>query len=140
MKTIIGIDWSEKKHCVHFYNEAGALLSRFEIEHSLSGFIQLERRLAKVNPEPTDCLIAIETNNTLLVDFLHSRNYTLYVLAPSLVKHSRERQGSSGAKDDDRDAPGLTPGGVVHRVCQAGVDHIVSRPGQGGGRDGCEGA
>jgi len=104
MKTIVGIDWSEKKHCVHLYNEAGALLSRFEIEHSVAGFMQLERRLAKVNPEPTDCLVAIETNDNLIVDFLHSRNYTLYVLAPSLVKHNRGRQGSSGAKDDDRDA------------------------------------
>ena len=104
MKTIIGIDWSEKKHCVHLYNEAGALVSRFEIEHSVTGFMQLERRLAKVNPEPAACLIAIETSHNLLVDFLHSRGYTLYVIAPSIVKHNRGRQGSSGAKDDDRDA------------------------------------
>jgi transposase len=104
MKTIIGIDWSEQKHCVHLYNVAGALLSRFEIEHSVAGFGQLERRLAKFNPEPADCLIAIETSHNLLVDFLHSRGYTLYVLAPSIVKHNRGRQGSSGAKDDDRDA------------------------------------
>lgn len=104
MKTIIGIDWSEKKHCVHFYNEAGALLARFEIEHSVAGFIQLERRLAKVNPEPADCLIAIETSHNLLVDFLLSRGYTLYIIAPIIVKNNRGRQSSSGAKDDDRDA------------------------------------
>lgn len=104
MKTIIGIDWSEEKHCVHLYNEAGAQLSRFEIEQSVAGFMQLERRLAKANPEPVDCLIAIETSHNLLVDFLQSRNYTVYVLAPSIVKHNRGRQGSSGAKDDDRDA------------------------------------
>lgn len=104
MKTIIGIDWSEEKHCVHLYNEAGALLARFEIRHSVSGFAQLADRLAKVNPEPANCLIAIETEHNLLVDFLHSRGYTLYIIAPSVVKHSRGRQGSSGAKDDERDA------------------------------------
>ena len=49
-------------------------------------------------------MIAIETSHNLLVDFLHSRGYTLYVIAPSVVKHNRGRQGSSGAKDDDRDA------------------------------------
>ena len=36
MKTIIGIDWSEKKHCVHIYNEAGAQLARFEVAHNAS--------------------------------------------------------------------------------------------------------
>jgi transposase len=104
MKTIIGIDWSEQKHCVHLYNEAGALLTRFEIDHSVAGFAQLERQLVKVNPEPTDCLIAIETSHNLLVDFLVSRGYTLYVIAPIIVKNNRGRQSSSGAKDDDRDA------------------------------------
>ena len=104
MKTIIGIDWSEQKHCIHIYNEAGALLTRFEIEHSVTGFVRLECQLAKANPEPANCLIAIETSHNLLVDFLHSRGFTLYVIAPSVVKHNRGRQSSSGAKDDDRDA------------------------------------
>jgi transposase len=104
MKTIIGIDWSEQKHCVHLYNEAGALLTRFEISQSVAGFAQLERQLVKVNPEPADCLIAIETSHNLLVDFLQSRGYTLYIVAPIVVKNNRGRQGSSGAKDDDRDA------------------------------------
>ena len=66
--------------------------------------MQLERQLTKVNPEPADCLIAIETSDNLLVDFLLSRRYTLYIVAPIIVKHNRGRQGSSGAKDDDRDA------------------------------------
>ncbi len=104
MKTIIGIDWSEDKHCVHIYNEAGAQLMRFEITQSLAGFTQLEQRITAVNSEPANCLVAIETSHNLLVDFLESRQYTLYVLAPSVVKSNRGRQGSSGAKDDDRDA------------------------------------
>jgi transposase len=104
MKTIIGIDWSEKRHCVHVYNEASAELTRFEVLHTLSGFERLERRLAAVNPVAADCLIAIETSYNLLVDFLYSRGYTIYILAPAFVKSNRGRQGSSGAKDDDRDA------------------------------------
>jgi transposase len=104
MKTIVGIDWSEQKHCVHLYNEAGALVTRFEITHSVSGFIHLEQQLNKTNPETANCLIAIETSHNLLVDFLLSRGYTLYIIAPNIVKHNRGRQSSSGAKDDDRDA------------------------------------
>ena len=104
MKSIIGIDWSEKKHCVHLYNEAGALLSRFEIAHSVDGFAQLARQLTAVNSQPANCLIAIETSHNLLVDYLQSRGYTLYIVAPSVVSSNRGRQGGSGAKDDDRDA------------------------------------
>lgn len=104
MKTIIGIDWSEKKHCIHIYNEKGALLARLEVGHNLAGFERLTRQLQGVNPQPADCLIAIETSHNLLVDYLQSRGYTLYILAPNVVKSNRGRQGSSGAKDDDRDA------------------------------------
>ena len=104
MKTIIGIDWSEKKHCVHAYNEAGAQLLRLEVAATVTGFRELTRQVNKLNPEPVDCLVAIETAHNLLVDYLHDLGYTLYILAPSLVSSNRGRQGSSGAKDDDRDA------------------------------------
>ena len=104
MKTIIGIDWSEKKHCVHAYNEAGARLLRLEVAAKIAGFQRLARQLEKVNPEPANCLVAIETEHNLLVDYLHSQGYKLYILAPTVVSSNRGRQGSSGAKDDDRDA------------------------------------
>ena len=104
MKTIIGIDWSEKKHCVHAYNEAGAQLLRLEIAATVTGFQELVHKLSQLNPEPANCLVAIETAHNLLVDYLQDQGYSLYILAPSLVSSNRGRQGSSGAKDDDRDA------------------------------------
>ncbi len=104
MKTIIGIDWSEKKHCVHAYNEGGAQLLRLEVPATVAGFRRLAQQVNKLNPEPANCLVAIETAHNLLVDYLHDLGYTLYILAPSLVSSNRGRQGSSGAKDDDRDA------------------------------------
>jgi transposase len=104
MKTIIGIDWSEKKHCVHAYNEAGADLLRLEIAANESGFRELSRQLRRLNPQTADCLIALETAHNPLVDYLHEQGYTLYIVAPSVVSSNRGRQGSSGAKDDDRDA------------------------------------
>ncbi|UCC52036.1 MAG: IS110 family transposase [Anaerolineaceae bacterium] len=104
MKTIIGIDWSEKKHCVHAYNESGAQLLRLEVAATVTGFRELTRQVNKLNSEPVDCLVAIETAHNLLVDYLHDLGYTLYILAPSVVSSNRGRQGSSGAKDDDRDA------------------------------------
>jgi transposase len=104
MKTLIGIDWSSQRHDVRIHNERGACLARFAIPHTLAGFQQLEAKIAQVNPHPRNCLVAIETADNLLVDFLWSRAYRLYVLAPSLVKGNRSRQCASGARDDDRDA------------------------------------
>jgi len=104
MKTLIGIDWSQKHHDVRIHNEAGALLSRFRILHHWEGFQKLEQEIAQVNSEPRDCLIGIETTNNMLVDYLWPRQYRLYILAPTVVKSSRGRQRTSAARDDDSDA------------------------------------
>lgn len=108
MKTLIGIDWSQKHHDVRIHNDKGACLARFQITHSLTGFQELEKQITAINPEPRDCLVAIETAENLLVDFLWSRQYRLYVLAPSFVNGNRSRQRASTARDDDRDAELLT--------------------------------
>lgn len=104
MKTLIGIDWSQEHHDVRLHNGQGACLARFQVGHTLAGFQQLATRIAEVNPNPSDCLVAIETSENLLVDFLWSQQYQLYVLAPSMVKSSRGRQRASAARDDDSDA------------------------------------
>jgi transposase len=104
MQTLIGIDWSEAHHDVRIHSEAGACLARFQIPHTLTGFQRLEAQIQRVNPEPSACLVAIETADNPLVDFLWSRGYAVYILAPSLVKGNRSRQRASGAKDDDQDA------------------------------------
>ena len=108
MKTLIGIDWSQQHHDVRIHNEKGACLARFQIAHTQAGFQELEKRVAAVNPEPSHCLMAIETAENLLVDFLWSRGYRLYVLAPSFVDGNRSRQRTSAARNDDSDAALLT--------------------------------
>ena len=104
MKIYVGIDWSEDKHCVHAYRADGTLLLQLEIAATVAGYQALTRALQALNPQPADCLVAIETAHNPLVDYLHRGGYTLYVLAPTVVSSNRGRQGSSGAKDDDRDA------------------------------------
>lgn len=104
MKTLIGIDWSEKHHDVRIHNKRGACLAQFQIEHSLEGFTYLAAQIEGFNPDPGNCLVAIETKHNLIVDFLWSRGYRLYILAPSQVKSNRGRFGPSGARTDDSDA------------------------------------
>lgn len=104
MKLLIGIDWSQDHHDVCIMNEAGAVIVRFEISHSPEGFAKLEKNINKHDVPPANCLIALETAHNLLIDFLWSRGYTVFIVAPSVTRSSRGRYGSSGAHTDADDA------------------------------------
>jgi transposase len=104
MNILIGIDWSQEHHNVCIMNEAGAPIVRFEVSHSPEGFAKLEENINKLKTPPANCLVALETAHNLLIDFLWSRHYSVYVIAPTIVNRSRGRYTSSGAHDDNRDA------------------------------------
>ena len=100
----IGIDWGEKVHHVCILNEAGARISRLQIPHSLSGFQRLDAERNKLNVPARECLVAIETNHNVIVDYLLDREYIVYVIPPSSTEGYRNRHRSSGAYDDPSDA------------------------------------
>jgi transposase len=104
MEVYIGIDWSEKWHDVCMMNQAGAQLALFRIEHSPSGFRQLDKAIKQLEVPLGQCRVAIESSYNLLVDFLWQQGYELYVIAPSVTKSNRGRFGSSGARNDASDA------------------------------------
>lgn len=105
MSILIGIDWSENKHDIAFLNEAGALLAQLTILHSPDGFLKFDATRQQLGVTPPECLIALETAHNLLIDFLWAHDYTqVYVVPPSVVKSSRGRYGSSGARTDASDA------------------------------------
>ena len=52
----------------------------------------------------SNCHIGLETAHNILIDFLWSRQYAAFVIAPSIVKSSRGRFGNSGAYTDAKDA------------------------------------
>ncbi|MBG7610299.1 MAG: IS110 family transposase [Anaerolineae bacterium] len=105
MKLYLGIDWSQSKHDICFLNDAGSILKQSVIQHSQTGFEELDRLRARMGLLPADCLIGLETANSILVDFLWDQGYTqIFVLSPNLVKGSRTRFRNSGAKDDPQDA------------------------------------
>jgi transposase len=101
---LIGIDWSKNEHHICIVNQAGAQISRFSIPHSTSGFSDFEAKVNKVGVPLTDCLIGLETAHNLLIDFLLSRGFCLYVIPPSVVSGNRDRYRSSRAHNDDSDA------------------------------------
>lgn len=105
MHLYIGIDWSTKKHDALVMNESGATIVAFSFPHSADGLAYFDHERAKLQAQPDECLVGIETAHNLLIDFLWDRSYTkIYVIPPSVTKANRSRFSSSGAHDDERDA------------------------------------
>ena len=104
MCILIGIDWAKEVHHACIMNEAGAQIARFSFPHSTQGFSELERQIAKLDVPPPDCLVALETAHTLIIDFLWSRGFQVFVIPPSVVSSSRGRHRASRAHNDPSDA------------------------------------
>ena len=105
MSVYMGIDWSTKKHDIVLLNEAGAIIARQTIPHQAEGFEKLDEMRRQIGVPTSQCLVGMETAHNILIDFLWGRGYEqVYVIPPSVVKSSRGRYGSSGARSDQRDA------------------------------------
>jgi transposase len=105
MKLYLGIDWSQNKHDICLLNPSGVIQAQTVIDHSETGFCQLDHLRKQLGASPQECAIGVETAHSILIDFLWDRSYSsIYVLPPSLVKGSRTRLRSSGARDDPSDA------------------------------------
>ena len=100
MKLLVGIDWSKDHHHVCFLAPNGSQQASFEIPHTVEGFARLDAERAKFGISAKECLVALETAHNLVVDYLWSRQYQVYVIAPTVVKGSRGRYGASGAYTD----------------------------------------
>jgi transposase len=99
-----GIDWSEGHHNLCILNEAGACLSRIEVDHTVEGFQRIDDERLKLGATPQACPVAIETAHNLIVDYLLDREYPVYLVPPQATNGYRNRQRSSGARTDDSDA------------------------------------
>lgn len=105
MKVYIGIDWSTKKHDIVYLNSEGGIIFYQTIPHSPSGFEAFDRQRRNLGVGAEECVVGIETEHNLLIDFLSSHQYEqLFILPPSMIKGSRGRYGPSKANTDFTDA------------------------------------
>ena len=92
----LGIDWATEKHDLCLLAEDGRILSEFEIRHDWQGFQKLQALLAEFDAVQ----INIERSDGLLVDWLVSQNWPVFVTSPNVVSRRRPRR----SKDDRGDA------------------------------------
>jgi len=105
MRVYIGIDWSNSSHDIVYLNEEGGVILYQNIPHSPVGFETLDRQRLQLGVGLEECLVGIETEHNLLLDFLSARGYgQIYIIPPLVVRDCRGRFGVSGAKTDRSDA------------------------------------
>jgi len=101
---LVGIDQSQKKHDACLMNEVGLQLARFEIPHDARGFQLLDEERHGIQVSPQDCLVALESGHSLLVDYLLDHHYQVYVIPGKAVDRYRDRHRQSRSASDKSDA------------------------------------
>jgi transposase len=99
-----GLDWASNVHAVCVLDAAGAVRQRFEVAHDAAGLTALLAQLRKLSPEARALPIAIERPSGLLVDTLIEAGFRVVPIHPNVVKATRPRYRSHGAKSDASDA------------------------------------
>jgi hypothetical protein len=104
----MGVDWSATEIvCAVAGEEGPPERIRRGAKPSLADVRQLvEHALAKVGAD--ELYVMIEAGSPLWVSLLHSAGALVHVADPKQARRFAESQGSSGAKDDPRDAGSLT--------------------------------
>jgi len=105
MKLYIGIDWSVNKHDIVFMNERGGVIERKTISHEEKGFWEIKKTSEQLEMKRQNCIIGIETEKNLLVEWLWGQGYeSIYIIPPKMTKSLRGRHRSSRARTDQSDA------------------------------------
>lgn len=103
MPLYAGLDWASAEHAVCVIDERGSIVAQFTIAHSAAGLQELLRTLARLG-EGQSIPVAIERPTGIVVDTLVEAGCPVVPIHPNVVKASRPRYGSAGAKSDRGDA------------------------------------
>jgi transposase len=104
MNCFVGLDWASHDHAVCVIDDSGAILDGFAVTHDAAGLRELLARLRRWVPAPTPLPVAIERPSGLVVDALIDAGLRVVPIHPNVVKATRPRYRSHGAKSDASDA------------------------------------
>src|SRR6185312_6618888 len=97
----IGIDWAEEFHDVAFGTPEKGVVEQFRISHGPDGVGALIDRALRLEPDPAEVRVVLETRHGLLVEALVDAGFTVLPVNPDLVAR---RRGPAKKKDDAEDA------------------------------------
>jgi hypothetical protein len=106
-KVFVGHDWAEAHHDIHVQDRDGRRLAAGRLPDGVAGVAQFHELIGAHVEEPTDVVIATETDRGLFVTALVAAGYTVLAVNPLATSRYRERHSTSGAKSDPGDAKAL---------------------------------
>ena len=104
-----GIDLGDHQHRVHLTDAAGTFGGAATFSHGGSGIARLLSWLVEqTGADPGSIGVAVEVPHGAVVDGLLDRGFQTFAINPKQADRARELLTLSGAKDDPRDAEGLS--------------------------------
>lgn len=103
-RLFAGLDWATHVHALCVIDEQGAVLDRLQLANDAAGLRDLLGKLRGFASQAAQLAIAIERPSGLLVDTLVEAGYPVVPIHPNVVKATRPRYRSHGAKSDASDA------------------------------------
>ena len=97
----VGIDWAEEFHLVALGRAGEGVFEVLRVEHRPDAVAGLVGRIARLEPDPAEVRVVLETRHGMLVDALVDAGYTVLPVNPELVSR---RRGPARKKDDAEDA------------------------------------
>jgi transposase len=97
----IGIDWAEEFHDIALGTVEKGVIEQFRVAHGPDGVATLVERALRLEPDPAEIRVVIETRHGLLVEALLDAGFTVLPVNPDLVAR---RRGPARKKDDAEDA------------------------------------
>ena len=97
----IGIDWAEEFHDIALGTQEKGVIEQFRINHGPAGVATLIERVARLETDPAEVRVVLETRHGLLVEALIDAGFTVVPVNPDVVAR---RRGPARKKDDAADA------------------------------------
>ena len=97
----VGIDWAEEFHVVALGWPGEGVFDVRRVEHAPGAVQELIERIARLEPDPAEVRVVLETRHGLLVERLLEAGYVVLPVNPDLVAR---RRGPARKKDDAEDA------------------------------------
>jgi transposase len=103
-RVFVGHDWAETHHDVHVEDEQGTKLAKARLPEGVGGVAQFHALVAEHVEDPSEVVIATETDRGLFITAMVAAGYTVVAVNPLSTSRYRERHSTSGAKSDPGDA------------------------------------
>jgi transposase len=97
----VGVDWAEEFHLVALGTPGDGVVDVLRVEHEPGAVAQLIGHIAKLEPDPSEVRVIIETRHGLLVETLVDAGFSVFPVNPDLIAR---RRGPARKKDDAEDA------------------------------------